>query len=191
MKTWAQCRVPICGTDHDRNELGDLISALSQTDDEQNESNLRETEDQLKAALEADGRVCQLREELRACEDELNKAVAASEDAKLAEIVSGGDVGDYVESVKQQKLSIEKQIDGFEDWLKGVQTRVAKLRDEARFQSMQQGLKFLKTVDEEMQSAEQSFQNFVEFGESVRGIRDSVGSTLTQQLRGVGLVWQT
>ncbi len=174
---------PICGTDHDRNELDDLISVLSQTDDEQNTSKLRETEDQLKAALEADGQVCQLREELRAREDELSKAVAASEDAKLAESVSGGDVGDYVESVKQQKLSIEKQIDGFEDWLKSVQTRVAKLREEARFQSIQQVVKYLKAVNEEMQSAERSFQQFVEFGESVRGIQDSVRSTLTQELR--------
>ena len=174
---------PICGTDHDRNELSDLISALSQTDDEQNASKLRETEDQLKSALEADGRVYQLKEELQTCENDLSKAVAASEDAKLAETVSGGDVGDYVESVKQQKLSIEKQIDGFEDWLKGVQTRVAKLREEARFQSIQQSLKYLKAVDEEMQSAERSFQQFVEFGESVRGIQDSVRSTLTQELR--------
>ena len=174
---------PICGTDHDRNELGDLISALSQTDDEKNVSNLRETEDQLKAALEADDRVCQLRKELRTCEDDLNKAVVSSEDTKLAEAVSGGDVGEYVELVIQQKLSVEKQIDGFEDWLKGVRTRVMKLREEARFQSIQRGLKSLKAVDEEMQSAEQSFQNFVEFGESIRGIWDSVRSTLTQELR--------
>ena len=174
---------PICGTDHDRNELGDLISALSQTDDEQNASKLRETEDQLNAALEADGQVGQLREDLRACEDALSKAVAASEDAKLAEAISGGHVGDYFEAVKQQKLSIEKQIDGFEDWLKGVQTRVAKLREEARFQSIQQSLKYLKDVDEEMQSAERTFQQFVEFGESVRGIQNSVRSTLTQELR--------
>ena len=174
---------PICGTDHDWNELSDLISALSQTDDEQNASQLRETEELLQAALEADGQVYQLREELWAREDELSKAVAACEDAKLAEFVSGGDVGDYVESVKRQKLSIEKQIDGFEDWLKGVQTRVAKLREEARFQSIQHGLKYLKAVDEEMQSAERSFQQFVEFGESVRGIQDSVRSTLTQELR--------
>ena len=127
--------------------------------------------------------VCQLRKELRTCEDDLNKAVVCSEDTKLAEAVSGGDVGEYVELMIQQKLSVEKQIDGFEDWSKGVRTRVMKLREEARFQSIQQGLKSLKVVDEEMESAEQSFQNFVEFGESVRGILDSVKSTLTQELR--------
>ena len=174
---------PICGTNHDRNKLGDLVSALSQTDDEQNVSELRETEDQLKGALDADGRVCQLGEELRACEDELDEVVVASEDAKLAEAVSGGDVGDYLESVRQNKVSIEKQIDGFEDWLKGVRAKVAKLHDEERFQSIQQDLKLLKAADEEMQRAERSFEHFVEFGESVRDIRDSVRLTLTQELR--------
>ena len=174
---------PICGTDHERNELGDLIAALFQADSEQSHSDLRETENQLKAALEADGRVSQLTGELRAYEDELNEVVAASEDTKLTDAVSGGDVGDYLDSVKHQKVSIEKQIDGFEDWLKGVRTKVAKLHEEARFQSIQQALKSLKAVDEEMQRAERSFENFVEFGESVRGIRDSVKSTLTQELR--------
>ena len=174
---------PICGTDHERNELGDLIAALSQADGEQTVSDLRETEDQLKASLEADGRVCQLREELQAYEDDLNKVVAASEDAKLTEAVSGGNVGDYLEFVKHQKVSIEKQINGFEDWLKGVQAGVAKLHDEARFQGIQQNLRSLKAVDEEMQRAERSFEHFVEFGESVRGILDSVKSTLTQELR--------
>ena len=174
---------PICGIDYDRNDLGNLINALSQADGEQIASKLRKTEGQLRAALEADGLVCQLREELSACEGDLNELMAGSEDAKLAEAVAGGDVGDYLESVMQQKASLDEQIGGFEDWLKGIKTRVAKLRDEARFQSIQHDLKSLKAVDEEMQRAERSFEHFVEFGESVRGIRDSVRSTLTQQLR--------
>ena len=176
-----QC--PICRTGHDRNELGDLISELSQSDDAQIVSEMRETEDQLKAALEADVRVSQLRDELEACEDEINDIVVASDDTNLAEAVSDGSVGDFIESVKKQKESIEEQIDGFEDWLKGIQARVAKLHDEGRFQSIQQDLKSLKTIDEELQRAEQSFEHFVEFGESVRGIRDSVRSTLIQELR--------
>ncbi len=174
---------PICGTDHERDALSDLISALSKEDGEQIASDLRETEDQLKAALEADGLVHQLKEELRDKENDLNEKVVAFEDEKLADAVVGGSVGDYVESVKEQKASKEKQIGGFEDWLKGVQAKVAKLHEEARFQSIQQNLKSLKAVDEEMQRAERSFEHVVEFGESVRGIRDSVRLTLTKELR--------
>lgn len=174
---------PICGTDHERDALSNLISALSKDDGEQIGSDLRETEEQLKAALEADGLVDQLREELRDRETGLNEKVIALEDEKLADAVAGGRVGEYVESVEQQKASKKEQIDGFEDWLKGVQAKVAKLHEEARFQSIQQNLKSLKAVDDEMQRAERSFENVVEFGESVRGIRDSVRLTLTKELR--------
>ena len=173
----------ICGTDHERDELSDRISALSQTDDEKSVSDLRETEDQLQAVLEADSRVSELGENLRACEHDLSEVVAGFEDEKLVEAVSGGEFGDYFESVKQQRASIEKQIHGFEDWLKSVQASLAKLHDEARFQSIQQALKSLKAVDDEMQRAERSFEHFVEFGESVRGVSDAVRSTLTQELR--------
>ena len=174
---------PICGTSHERNDLSNLVSALSQADGEEDLSDLRATEDQLKAAQEADRHVQQLRKEIEAFEDDLKRAVASADDGKLAVAVKSGDVGGYIESVRQQKASTKAQIDGFEDWLNGIRAKVSKLREEARFQQLQQDVRALKAVDEEMQRAERSFEHFVQFGESVRHIRDTVRSTLTQELR--------
>ena len=174
---------PICGTSHEPNDLRIVVSALSQADGVEDLSDLRATEEQLRAAQEADRHVQQLRNELKVSEDDLNRTVAAAEDAALTAAVAGGDVGDYIESVRQHKASTKAQIDGFEDWLNGIKAKVSKLRDEARFQQLQQDVRALKAVEEEMQRAECSLENFVQFGESVRYIRDTVRSTLTQELR--------
>ncbi len=174
---------PICGTSHEPNDLRIVVSALSQADGVEDLSDLRATEEQLRAAQEADRHVQQLRNELKVSEDDLNRTVAAAEDAELTAAVAGGDVGDYIESVRQHKASTKAQIDDFEDWLNRIKAKVSKLRDEARFQQLQQDVRALKAVEEEMQRAERSFENFVQFGESVRYIRDTVRSTLTQELR--------
>ena len=132
---------PICGTSHERNNLSNLIAALSQADGVEDLSDLRATEDQLRAAEEADRLVQQLREDIEASEDDLNRTVAAAEDDKLTVAVASGDVGGYIEFVRQQKGSTQAQVDGFEDWLKGIKAKVSKLRDEARFQQLQKNIR--------------------------------------------------
>ena len=174
---------PVCGIENDRSELDRLISALVQTTSDEDSSNLRATEDQLARAQKADGYVWQLKEEIAECEHGINQAVRGSEDVKLDQAVRGGDVEDYIESVRQQRVSIQEQIDGFEDWLKAVKSKVQKLQDEAKFQRLQQDLSDLKAVNAEMQQVERSFEQFVQFGESVRYIQEAVVSTLIDELR--------
>ena len=174
---------PVCGIENDRSELDRLISALVQTTSDEDSSNLRATEDQLARAQKADGYVWQLKEEIAECEHGINQAIRDSEDAKLDQAVRGGDVEYYIESVRQQRVSIQEQIDGFEDWLKAVKSKVQKLQDEAKFQRLQQDLSDLKAVNAEMQQVERSFEQFVQFGESVRYIQEAVVSTLIDELR--------
>ena len=174
---------PICGIGHGRSELDRLISALTQTTSDEDSSDLYATEDQLAIAQVADAYVRQLKEEIGACEKRINQAVRNLEDAKLDQAIGEGNVEDYVESERQQRVSIQEQVDSFEDWLRAVEVKVRKLRDEARFQQLQRDLSALKTVDAEMQRSERSFDQFVQFGESVRHIREAVVSTLTDELR--------
>ena len=174
---------PVCGIENDRSELDRLISALVQTTSDKDSSSLRATEDQLARAQTADDYVRQLKEEIAECERGINQAVRDSEDANLDQMIRDGDVEDYIESVGQQRVSVQEQIDGFEDWLKSFESKVKKLQDEARFQQLQRDLSALKAVDEEVKRAERSFDQFVKFGESVRHIREAVVSTLTDELR--------
>ena len=163
---------PICGIGHDRSELNRLISTLTQTTSDEGSSGLQATVDQLAIAQEADDYVRQLKEEITACESNIQQAVRDSKDAKLDQAIGEGDVEGYIESVRQQKVSAQEQIDGFEDWLKAVKLKVQKLQDEARFQQLQRDLTTLKAVDAEMQRLERSFEQFVQFGESVRYIKE-------------------
>ena len=174
---------PICGTGHEQEELNRLISALLEAGGEDDTSDLRATEDQLKEAQEADRHVQQLRAKIEACERSLDAAVAASEDAELSEAVAGGDFGGHIESVKQRKAAIQEQIDSCGGWQKAVRAKVGKLREEARFQQLQRDVSALKTVDAAMERSERSFDHFVQFGESVRNILDAVTSTLNDELR--------
>ena len=59
---------PICGTSHEPNDLRIVVSALSQADGVEDLSDLRATEEQLRAVQEADRHVQQLRNELKVSE---------------------------------------------------------------------------------------------------------------------------
>ena len=174
---------PVCETGRERDELRRLILAVVDSASDEDPSALRETENQLKEAQEADSLVQELGQEIETAERELDATIAAEENQELRAAVSGGYVGDYIESVEKQKGSVQEQLDDFEVWLERVQARLEKLREEARFQQLQRDLIASKAVEADMRLAEQSFEQFVRFGESVRDIFDSVRSTLTEELR--------
>ena len=140
-------------------------------------------ENRLNAARDAAHRVQGVKRQTDAAVSEFEAMVEARESAEMAAAVQDGRLAAYVGSVEKRRQSLEQKLGQFEEWLKGVQSRLEKLREEARFQQYQRELVSLKAVGAELSLAEQALQQFVQFGESVRDVRDSVRSTLIEQLR--------
>ena len=174
---------PICDTDKVREELKRLVTAVVQSSSEEDSQEMRIAEGRLKAARDAALCVEGVERETEAAASEFDAMIGARENEELATAIRSGRLPDYVSSVQKRKQSLEGQIGSFEEWLTGVQGRLEKLREEARFQQYQRELIALKAVEAELGLAEQVFDQFVQFGESVGDVRDSVKSTLIEQLR--------
>ena len=136
-------------------------------------------EDRLSEAQSFGTRIQVLKCRIGECESNLEKEIAAEKDDELIDT----SVADYIESVKKSKDSIERQLDNFQNWHDGVQVDLKKLREEVRYQNLQRELKEMRAIDADMKRVKGAFGKLVRFGESVRDIRESVNSTLMEELR--------
>ena len=174
---------PICEAERERDEFKVAISAMVHAESEEDLSGLRAMKSQWNNAQEIESQVQELSHEIKRLESDLEAAVAAEEEVELTEAISEDRVADYIGSVAKNKASVAEQIDDSEDWLCGVQAELKKLREEAEYQQLQRDLSGLRAVNADMERVQQAFEQMVQFGESVTDIRDSVKSTLTEELR--------
>ena len=170
---------PVCEMDKERDELDRVIQALVHPQGEEDSTGLRAIEDRLSEAQRFGTCIQALKCRIGECESNLEKEIAAEKDDELIDT----SVADQIESVKKSKDSIERQLDNFQNWHDGVQVDLKKLREEVRYQNLQRELKEMKAIDADMKRVEGAFGKLVRFGESVRDIRKSVNSTLTEELR--------
>ena len=174
---------PICKIKRERDEFKRVIQAMVHTESEEDSSDLSVMENQLDQAQQIKSVVQTLNHEVEECESNLDETVAAEENVELTEAVREERVADYIEAKKKDKASIVAQISSFAEWLNGVRVELEKLREEAKYQELQQDLRELKAVDADMKRVQDAFDQLVQFGESVRDIRDTVESALTAELR--------
>lgn len=170
---------PVCEMDKERDELDRVIQALVYPQGEEDSTGLRAMEDRLSEAQSFGTRIQALKCRIGECESNLEKEIAAEKDDELIDT----SVADYIESVKKSKDSIERQLDNFQNWHDGVQVDLKKLREEVRYQNLQRELKEMRAIDADMKRVKGAFGKLVRFGESVRDIRESVNSTLMEELR--------
>ena len=160
---------PVCEMDKER--------------DEEDSTGLRAMEDRLSEAQSFETRIQALKCRIGECESNLEKEIAAEKDDELIDTIGKECVADYIDSIKKSKDSTERQLDNFQNWYDDVQVELRKLREEIRYQELQRNLKDMKAIDADMKRVEGTFGKLVRFGESVRDIRESVNSTLTEELR--------
>ena len=176
---------PICGEDHDREKLKSALQANSGAGCEQELTDLREAEQILQEAKGLASRIEQEEREIEELERELT-AVKAKIDGMSEQ--SAGQLDEAllnmeVVTVLGKKDSINAQLDNRQEWVDELDKELSGLRTEARYHEMQKELRSLRSIEAEFKRVEQAFEDLVGFGESVRDIRDSVESTLTEELR--------
>ena len=173
---------PICETERERDDFVSAISAMVDVENEEDDSGLRAIETQWNYAQEIETQVRGLSHDIKRLESDLNVLVTPEEEVELTEAIRGGRVAEYIGAVEKQRVSVVKQIDGFENWFGGVRAQVSKLREEANYHQLQRDLSNLRAIDADMKRVQRAFEQMVQFGESVRDIHDSVKRTLTKEL---------
>ena len=174
---------PVCETDKERDELDRVIQALVYPQGEEDSTGLRAMEDRLSETQSFGTHIQTLKCRIGECESNLEKEIAAEKDAELIDAIEKECVVDYIDSIRKRKVSIEKQFGDFQNWHDDIQIDLKKLREEVRYQNLQRELKEMRAIDADMKRVEGAFGKLVRFGESVRDIRESVNSTLTEELR--------
>ena len=176
---------PICGGEREEGELDKRLSAMVHVGSEGDGSGLRSVEDQVNIAQQIESDVQELTGGIDSLQSDFDAMLAAEDDDGFATAVGEGrmSVSAYVESVKERKASIAKQIGDLDTWLAGVRKELQRLREEADFQQILRDLAGLRAVDAEMRRVERAYDQLVAFGESAKDIRDSVELTLMNALR--------
>ena len=174
---------PICGVDQERDELEDAIFTMVHSEHQEAPPELRAAEDQWNTAQEIESDVQERGRILRELERDLEEEITLEDDDELTAAIEGSGVADYIRSLTGRQASVMEQIDDFDNWHRTVETDLDSLREEADYQQLQRDLSDLRAVEGYMKGVQQAFEHVVEFGESVRDIRDAVSSTLTEELR--------
>ena len=174
---------PICGGEREQEKLDRAISVMVNDGGEATDAGLRALEDQLSTAQRIESGVQELSREIDRLQGYFDTERAAQDDHELATALSEGRVSGYIESVKERKAFIAKQADDQDNCLRAIERELKSLRDEAEFQQIQQDVRKLGAVDEDMRRVERAYDQLVTFGQSARDIYDAVKSTLTETLR--------
>ena len=176
---------PICGEDHDRNDLQLALKAVSGTGPEQALIELQKVEKVLREAERVGNDIAEKEQETEGVERELSIALGDIE-GMAEQSVTGVDEGILereVATLIEEKASIEAQLNDRKAWAHELDMELSGLRIEARFHEMQVELRSLRSTEGDFGRVKRAYENLVGFGESVRDIRESVASALTEELR--------
>ena len=175
---------PICGEDHDRNELELALKAVSDAGPEQASVELQKAEQVLQEAERAANDITEKKLETERIEQALSIALADIE-GMAEQGVAGVDEGNLdreIATLVEEKVSIEAQLNNRKAWADELDKELSGLRVEARFHEMQVELRSLRSIEGDFGRVQRAYENLVNFGESVKDIHESVASALTEEL---------
>ena len=178
-------RCPVCEEEHQRQELELILQRTASQLAGNTTSGLIQQEDQLKQAEELDRQAQDYRSELDKLKQNLNTAkmrIDQEEAQELPEQVSTGRLNTMIERCLEYETSIEGQINGQEDGLVELQTRLSNLMGEKKFHNFQDELKRLNQSKNQLEKVEKAYNELVLFGKSVEAIKKANETCLIDRL---------
>ena len=175
---------PVCESEHHRSDLEAMLQHVSIHLDGNPTSDLHNLRSRLSWATD-------LEQDLQLANSEL--AETQQKEITIRESIEATDAGELTlganESIEEAvnrctnvEASIKAQIDSHDDWIKERQASLSNLKRESSFHSLQRELHRLQESRNRFGEVERAYLNLVAFGESVRAIRRSVETCLTERL---------
>ena len=167
---------PVCDTPHSRKDLDVLLRQIIDKPSGATTSELNQLEAQLKRAENLEREVQNLTSDVDKLEQEAETVKAR---------IDPRDVKELPKRIKQcldREASIQGQIDGREDRLGEMERRLSKLRKEEELHDIRKQLTGIKQSRNRFERVKEAYDDFVEFGESVRSIWKAVKICLKKRL---------
>ncbi|MDE2789174.1 MAG: AAA family ATPase [Paracoccaceae bacterium] len=176
---------PICEEVHDRNKLQLALGAISAVGSEDAMLELQNTEQILHEAecLAAD--IGEREQEIEETERELSGRLVDIEGMadQSVDAIDEANLDEEIETLINEVVSIEAQLSNRKAWKNELEKGLSGLRVEARFHEIQDELRRFRPIEGDFERVKRAYEYLVAFGESVRDIRESVNSALTEELR--------
>ncbi len=170
---------PVCEIEYNRDELGSSLKGMAQSD------NTSSIVDSLTSQIEKCER---LEVELRTQESELQRLnrvetyvrnnMNPEDKRRLSKDCT---IDQLIEDYEKRESDFSAQIDGHGVWLRSKQAELNGLRDEGRFHQIRESLQRLESDSRQVEDIEASYDNLVQFGESVREIREASEAAFSEQ----------
>lgn len=179
---------PICGSQCHRYDLEELLQDAASKLDDRSISDLAQLKDQISGAEGLERQIQFLDNKLTELFRQERTIKESIEATDLGELIprTDEDIQEAIKRCVDAETSTKNRIDSNEEWIRTRQATLSNLNRESSFHSLQRDLRKLQESENRIEDAKKAYYNLVTFGESVRIIRQTVETCLTERL-GEGL----
>ena len=173
---------PICDTSNNKQHLESALKDLIEHSDDRINTKVADLERRLKSSEELESKLTRLNRELDTLQEERRRISEQTSGDDKAQLDQGRDIGDIIAELSQKESDLQEQLDNQTSWFTSKNSELEKLREENRFHAIQRRLNQLTKDKTELDRVLRAYENLVNFGNTVRKIKEVVKSTLNEQL---------
>ena len=176
---------PVCAASSVRQTLEDTLHNLIEQLPEDGSPDLEQAEARLEQVNALSMQFLSIKaivDNLQEAEQESKNQINESGVVELPESVDAVALTGLVSHYTDRANSVRGQIDDSETWFGEKQARLSKMKEEEEYHRIQRGLAELRQSQNKFDRMADSYQNLVDFGQSLRAIRQAVSDTVTERL---------
>ena len=173
---------PICDSRHDRNILAAALNGIASQRDQPITSTVAVLQSQIDRADALEQQLIEQKQQLKILSNNADSAITLVADQDKSKLASSGDIDQMITDYSERESFVRAQIDDHETWHASARAKLNRLEDEVRFHQIQRRLSDLQEHRGQLERAIESYGALVKYGQSVRTIRDTVDSQLSEQL---------
>ena len=170
---------PVCDKRHSRDVLESSLQDIAQSDD--TSSMVTSLASRIEECDRLDALCTEQESELQSQRNKETLArsnMSAEDKRRLSQNYT---IDQLIEDYEKRELGVTEQITGYEAWLRSRQTELNKLKSEGRFQQIRESLQRLESDKIRLEDIQASYDNLVQFGESVREIQKASEDAFSEQ----------
>ena len=183
---------PVCGTEHARDDLKLMLEQSESTNQLSGGevALLNELDDQVKQIEEYEREIQRIQAQISSLEQtaEIYRE-EANDDGSLKDILrelTPSASANQLESVRlkllERKTEVSRLISDRQLWLRTLQNRISKMKEEERFHQIQKERTRWVEAKNRFQEVERAYAELISFGESVQSIENAVRVSLIEKL---------
>ena len=183
---------PVCGTEHERGDLEAMLEKSESTSQisEDKVAFLNELDDQVKQIEEYEREIQKIRGRVASLEQTAGvyreEASGDGSSGDILEELTPSASADKLESLRlkllERKTELGRLIEDQQQWLRSLQIRISKLKEEERFHQIQKDRTHWIEAKNRFQEVERAYAELTSFGESVQSIESAVRASLIEKL---------